>query len=133
MMKFVEIAKSLLQLVLNVSREDRIAFSHRVYMRHPSDEITLVSLGIDNVQSMKISVNDAKKIFRSIKRACEQNQAEEIKTDRLYWRTDARIDFPGQDTVVIQFDGPLGFTRELVKRQAATTALMEFTRKFGLD
>jgi hypothetical protein len=101
-------------------------------MRLARSEITLVSLG-GEVQAMKLSVDDARKIFRSIKRACDLHKAEEIRTDELFWKTDARTDFPGQDMVEIRFNGPLGFTREVVKREAATAAVIEFTRKFGLD
>jgi hypothetical protein len=136
-MKFAQTISLFFRVVSRMIREDRenrIKFSDRVYMRLPRTEITLVSLGAgESIQTMKLSIDDAREILRSIKRACDLHQVEEIRIDRLSWKTDARVNFPGQDTVVIQFDGPLGFTREQLKREAVTAAVTEFTKRFGLS
>jgi len=131
-MNFAQIV-TFFQTLSNMFVYEKITLSQRIYLRVPRDRITLVSLAIGDASAMRLSVNDAREIFRSIKRACDLHQVEEIRTNELSWKTDARINFPGQDTVVIQFEGPLGFTRDLVKREAATAAVIEFTKKFGLD
>jgi hypothetical protein len=61
------------------------------------------------------------------------NQVEEIKTDEWSWKTDARVGLLGQGTVVIKFHGPMGSTTEVLKREAVTAAVIEFTKKVGLD
>jgi hypothetical protein len=133
MMKLAQIIKSWVRVLSDNNGEDRITFSDRVYMCVPHGKITLVSLAIDNIQTATISIDDAKEIFRSIKRACDLSQVDEVKTDRLHWKTDARVYSKAPDTVIIQFDGPSGFTRGIVQRETATAAVIKFTRKFGLD
>jgi len=99
-------------------------------MRLPDMRITLVSLGIDNIETMKLSIDDARIIFR-IDQGAHATCIKSKKSAQgsLFWKTDAR----GQDTIVIWFDGPLGSTRAVVDRESATVAVIEFTRKFGLD
>jgi hypothetical protein len=132
-MKFAQIIRSFFQAVSRMKREDRITFSDRVYMRLPDTKITLLSLAPDNIQAIELSINDAKAIFRSIKRACDLHQVEEIKTDDWSWKTDARVGLLGQGTVIVKFHGPMGSTTEVLKREAVTAAVTEFTKRFGLS
>jgi hypothetical protein len=133
MMKLAQIISSLFQAASRKRLGDRIAFSDRVYMHLSDAKITLMSLGIGNVQAIEISNNDAKEIFRSIKRACDFNEVEEIKRDEWSWKIDSRVGMLGQGVVVINFRGPMGTTTEVVKREAVTAAVLEFARKFGLN
>jgi 23S rRNA pseudoU1915 N3-methylase RlmH len=131
-MNFVEVIASVSRALCRMYFEEKITFSHRLYLRVAQDKITLVSAEMDNIQAMKISIEDAKEIVRSIKRACDLNEIEEIKVGDLCWKTDARIQSAGQRDIVIQLNGPLGFAHELVKRDDASAAVSEFTRKIGL-
>jgi hypothetical protein len=134
MMKFARIIRSFFQAVSSVSRmnrENTITFSDRVYMHLPDTKITLMSLAPDTTQAIELSTNDAKAIFRSIKRAVDLHQVEEIKTDDWSWKTDARGGWQG--TVVIEFHGPMGSTTEVLKREAVTAAVTEFANRFDLS
>jgi len=110
----------------------KIKFSDRMYMLVPYVELTLVSLGVDNVQAMKLSVKDATEIFKSIRSACEMREIKEIEVGELTWKTDARLQPEDPDRVVVQFDGPLGFVREVLRREDVVAALTEFEKKIGL-
>jgi hypothetical protein len=101
-------------------------------------EIALVSLAFDNSLVKGLSLDEAKKIFRSIKRACDLRQIEKVKVAELSWRTDARLRSKWLERlvagrIVIGFDGPSGFVRELVRREVVIAAVAEFTKRFGLD
>jgi len=116
---------------------EKIVFSDRLYMSFYVDEIAVVSRALDNAQARKLSLDEAKQIFRSIKRACELQQTTTIKTAELSWKTDARLQptwlrriIP--DRIVIGFDGPSGFVREFVRRDVVIAAIEEFTKKFCL-
>jgi len=135
-MKFTQIVRSFFQVVSRMTREDRenrITFSDQVYMRLPHTEVTLVSLGIDNIQTMKLSINDAREIFRSIKSALDMREINETKIGDLYWKTDGRLDSADRERVVIEFNGPLGFTHAIMKRGEVSAAVAEFTKKFNLN
>lgn len=80
---------------------------------------------------MKLSIDEATEIFQSIKRACELQDVIQVKVGALSWTTDARVK-SNPNKLVIVFDGPLGYTRDIAKRDDVTTALTEFTNRFGL-
>ena len=115
--------------MIRQDREDRIAFSRNIFMRLPSTEITLVSLEIDNIRTVKVSIDDARDILRSVKHACDLNQIEEIKAGQLNWRTDARS---GDGSVTIRFGELMDSTTAPVKRDAIAAAIAKFDEKFGL-
>ena len=90
---------------------------------------------LDSGQAIKLSLDEAKQIFQSIKRACELQQTITIKTAELSWKTDARLQPTWlrrifSDRIVIGFDGPSGFVREFVRRDVVLAAIEEFTKKF---
>jgi hypothetical protein len=133
-MRFWNVFRSLLA---GPSEAD-LVFSDRLYLRVGDGEIALVSLAFDNSLVKSLSLDEAKKIFRSIKRACDLRQIEEVKVAELSWRTDARLRSKWlerlvADRIVIGFDGPSGFVRELVRREVVIAAVAEFTKRFGLD
>ena len=80
---------------------------------------------------MKLSVDEARQILRSIKNACDLNDVEEIKVGQLTWKTDARIRSKGSEEIIIKFSGPDGSTRTPARRKDVAAALAEFTDRFG--
>ena len=131
-MPFAQIVRFFFQVASRMSREDRITFSDQVYMRLPDVEITLVSLGME-IQTTRLSIDDAKEIFKSIKSACDMHEIKEIKVGELYWKTDGRLQSADEDRMVIEFGEPLGFARHVVNRQDVSSAVIEFTKRFGLS
>jgi hypothetical protein len=89
-------------------------------------------MAIDNIQSMRLSIDQAREIFRSIKRACELEEIVATKVGELSWRTDARLK-SDPEWLTIVFNGPLGYTNTVVKRKDATAAVAAFTDRFGLE
>jgi hypothetical protein len=85
--------------------------------------------GSEVIQSMTLSVDDAKKIFRSIERAYDRNEMAEIKVGDLSWKTDCRVQ-SNPDRVTVSFNGPMGRTRIDVKRQDIAAAIAEFADRF---
>ena len=114
---------------------EKIVFSNRLYRSFYVDEISVVSRVMDSGQAIKLSLDEAKQIFQSIKRACELQQTITINTAELSWETDARLQPTWlrrifSDRIVIGFDGPSGFVREFVRRDVVLAAIEEFTKKF---
>ncbi len=133
MMRFGQAVRSILKKLSRTTREEKIEFSDRLYMRACRGELTLVSLGIENVQAMRLLIADATAIFRSIKSACDMQEVVEIKVGELSWKTDARLQSTDRDRMIIEFNGPSGFGREVVKRDRVIAALADFKAKFGLS
>src|SRR5579863_2713612 len=132
MKNFGRAVRSFFLAFSRMSEDRKIKFSEKVYMVVPYVELTLVSLGIDNVQTMRLSISDAIEIFKSIKSACEMHEISEIRVGQLSWKTDARLHPEKPDQVVVQFAGPLGFAREVLKRKDILAAVVEFDKKIGL-
>jgi hypothetical protein len=82
---------------------------------------------------MKISVGDAKEIFKSIKSACDVQDIKKATVGDLSWKTDARKRSTDDERMAIQFHMPMGSTSATVSRDQVVTALAEFETKFGLD
>jgi hypothetical protein len=112
---------------------EKIKFSDKLYLRIPDTRLTLVSLVGGETDATKLSVEDARQIFKSIKSACDMQDIKEIKAGDLSWKTDGRIRSADQDYVAIRFNGPSGSTRLTVTRNELTAALAVFEAKFGLD
>lgn len=114
---------------------EKIAFTDRLYLRVPRAEVTLMSVasgGSDVIQSMNLSVAEATEIARSIKRACDFRELVEIRVGELSWKTDGRLQ-SDPDKIIIVFNGPLGYTRELASREQILAAIAEFSNRFGLN
>ncbi len=89
-----------------------------------------MSVGAGEIQSMKLSVDDAKQIFSSIKQACAAQDIVRVVVGELSWTTDARSN-SSPDKIIIKFNGPLGITREIAKREDVANAIAQFTSRFG--
>jgi hypothetical protein len=127
-------SQALSQILSEVSAFEKIALSERLYMRVPKAELTLMSLGAlgsDVVESMKLSVNEAEQIFRSIKHACDLQDVVEVKIGDLSWKTDARVK-SNPDEIIIVFNGPLGYTRDTARREDVAAAIDKFTNRYGI-
>ena len=83
----------------------------------------------EDIQSIPLSVDHAKKIFGSIERAYDRHEMVEIKVGELSWKTDCRVK-SNPDRVTISFNGPMGRTRIDVRRQAIAAAIAEFSNQF---
>jgi hypothetical protein len=80
------------------------------------------------MQSMKLSIDEAAQIFQSILHACDVREVVEARIGELAWITDARLR-PNSDDVIIKFDGPLGRTRAIVRREDVAKAIAEFANR----
>ena len=109
------------------SSYENIALTNRLYMRVPKAELTLRSVGGGEVQSIKLSVDEAAQIFSSIKRAFDLQEAVEVKIGDLSWKTDV-----SSAKVTIVVNGPQGYTREVAKREDVEAAVANFDNRFGL-
>ena len=115
-----------------IDSAEKIKFSDQLYLRVPDPRLTLVSLVGGETDAIKLSVEDVRKIFKSIKSACDMQDIKEIKAGELSWKTDGRTRSADQDYVAIRFNGPSGSTRLTVTRNELAVALAEFEAKFGL-
>jgi hypothetical protein len=84
------------------------------------------------MQSMNLSIDEAREIFQSIKRACDLHTIVKIKVGELSWATDARLQ-SNPDSIAVTFDGPLGRTNAIAKRETVAAAIAEFADRFGLN
>jgi hypothetical protein len=129
------LSQALSQALSRVGSYEKITLTDGLYLRIPKAELTLMSLGAGGsevVQSMKLSVNEAEQIFRSIKRACDLQEVVEVKIGDLSWKTDASLK-SSPDEIIIVFNGPLGYAREVARREDVVAAVAEFTNRFGLN
>ena len=128
------LSQALTQALSEIGSNERIGLTDGLYLRIPKAELILMSVGAGGsevIQSMKLSVGEAQEIFQSIKRACDLHEIVEIKVGELSWRTDARLK-SNPDKIIIVFDGPLGYTRTIARREDVAAAITEFTNRFGL-
>jgi hypothetical protein len=101
----------------------KIKFSERLYIYISKTELTLVSLAVGNIQTMRLSTNDAIAIFRSVEAAFNAQEIMQVKTGDLVWTTDARLQAEHPDRMLIKCNGPLGFVYEVVDRKDVFLAL----------
>ncbi|MDP3077404.1 hypothetical protein [Bradyrhizobium sp.] len=133
--------KALSQAISEMGAFERIALTRSVYLCVPTGkatlkpEVTLMSVGSGGsevMQSMNLSVDEAREIFQSIKRACDLHTIVKIKVGELSWVTDARLQ-SDPDNITVAFGGPLGRTNAIAKRETAAAAIAEFDDRFGLN
>lgn len=113
---------------------EKISLTERLYVFVPKAEVTLMSLGAggsESIQSVTLSIDEAEKVFGSLKRACDQRDIVEIKVGDLSWKVDARSE-SGRDEVVIVFSRLLEHMRAVAKREDVLAAVAEFGTRFGL-
>lgn len=127
------LSRALSHVLSEIGAYEKIDLTKDVYLRVPKAELFLMSVGAggsDVVQSMSLSVDEAKQIFQSIERACDLREIVEVKVGDLSWTTDARLR-SNPDEIIIMFNGPQGRTRAIAKREDVAAAVAEFTRRFG--
>jgi hypothetical protein len=107
---------------------ERIEFSDRFYLAVPRIALTMIFVTIDAVNSTKLSVNEAREIFESIKSALRKNGVTKINLGELSWKTDASDEYQ----VTISFNGPSGSVYTVVERADVAAAIADFKRRFGL-
>ena len=133
LMRFLrnESYESLSRTLSHLSAFEKIELTRGVYFRVPKAEVKLMSVGAgsDVIQSMTLSIDHAKEIFRSIERAYDRHEMVEMKVGDLSWKTDCRIQ-SNPDRVIVAFNGPLGRTRVDAKRQDIAAAIANFTNRF---
>ena len=108
---------------------EKIEFSDRFYLAVPRIDLTMIFMTVDAVNSTKLSVNEGREIFESIKSACEKNGVTEINLGELSWKTDAS----DERQVTISFKAPLGSVYTVVERADVAAAIADFKRRFGLS
>ncbi|WP_315742075.1 MULTISPECIES: hypothetical protein [unclassified Bradyrhizobium] len=111
----------------------RIDLTDLLFFGIQRSELILMSYGAGGsevIQSMKLSMDEAKQIFLSIEQACAVQNVVSVKVGELSWMTDARPK-SNSDKVVIVFDGPLGYTRAVAQRKDVVAAVAKFADRFG--
>ena len=96
-------------------------------------EVQLMSVGAggsDVMESMTLSIGDAKQIFGSIAYAYDHQDVAEIKLDELLWKTDCRVR-SNPEKVTISFERGWGRTRADVRRQDLAMAIANFSQLFS--
>jgi hypothetical protein len=131
MVKFVRAIKAFFQAVSRMDSAEKIKLSDRLYLRIPDTRLTLVSVGADGVETMKLSVDETMQLFESIRSALETRDIKEIKVGELSWKTDARIRSSDQDHMRIRFNSPMGSTSWPVERGEVAAALADFEARYG--
>jgi hypothetical protein len=127
-----QIARALIRAFHTVNTSRRIRFSKDLYFQIPDLKLTLFSGSVEFTQSMELSIPEAKAIFQSIKSAYELRELQEIKVGGLSWTTDGRVQPTDPDRIAIKFNGPLGYTRTVLKREDVAAALEDFDQKIIL-
>jgi hypothetical protein len=123
--------ESFSRTLTHLSAFEKIELTQRVYFRVPKAEVKLMSVfpGNDGIQSMTLSIDDAKQIFQSIELAYDRHEMVEMKVGDLSWTTDCRIQ-SDPDKVIVAFSGPSGRTRVGVRRQDLAAAVANFAARF---
>ncbi|WP_316188542.1 MULTISPECIES: hypothetical protein [unclassified Bradyrhizobium] len=110
-----------------------IELSDALYFRVPKAKLDLRCVGPGGpelIQSMELSIDEAKDIFRAIQLAIDSRECTAVTVGGLKWVTDARS-HPQVDQIIMMFDGPIGRTRQLARRGDVVRAIAEFNRRFG--
>jgi hypothetical protein len=113
--------------------DNRISLTDHIWVQIPKSELTLWSVGAGGseiVDNKDISVEEARDIFESIKRACELNDVVNIQIKELAWTTDARTR-SNPDEIILAIETPLARTRALAKRSDILIAAAKFNARYG--
>jgi hypothetical protein len=85
--------------------------------------------GSEVIQSMTLSIDDTRQIFRSIACAYDHRDLTEIRLGELSWKTDCRVR-SNPEKVTISFKRGWERTRTDVRRQDLATAIANFNDLF---
>jgi hypothetical protein len=131
LMRFLrnESYESLPRTLSYLSAFEKINLTEGVFFSIPKAQVRLWSIGAGGsefIDSMALSFDQVKQLFRSIERAYDHQEVVEINVGDLSWKTDAS----NPDKVTVSFDGPQGRTRIQVKRQDMAAAIAKFSNRF---
>lgn len=122
---FKAFSKATRQTLFEIDRSRRVHLSPGIYFQFPHLKVKLFTGSLDDVESVELSVADARAIFDSVKSAYDSMEMREIEVSGLWWRTDAR----DPDNVTIAFSGDRGTSRLRLKRTTVAAALQDFEAK----
>jgi hypothetical protein len=130
LMRFLrnESYESLPRTLSHLSAFEKINLTEGVFFSIPKAQVRLWSIGAGGsefIDSMALSFDQAKQLFRSIERAYDRQEVAEINIGDLSWKTDCRVK-SSPDIVTITFDGPQGRTSIQLRRQDIAAAIVEF-------
>lgn len=119
-----EIFEALSRRSSYLSTFQEIDLTHGVYflVSAREAEARLMSVGPDFEMSVALSIDEAKRIFRSIERAYDDRELVEIKLADLSWKTDCRVR-SNPDKVTVSFKRGWERTRVDARRQDLATAI----------
>lgn len=106
----------------------KITLSPRLHFVVRSTGVVLIASSMENVQSIELSLDEAREFFRVIKQSSESRDRGETRLREVVWRVDAREG--GQ--MSISLISPQGVALELVKRDVVELAVDEFSREVGI-
>jgi len=112
--------------------DGKISLSHRVYFVVPPIDIVLMSIRLEGTESFRLSMRDARELFKMLKLCCEMQQLQEAEIGGLFWKIDGRINWLHQKTMVVQLSSLGGLTREVLDRATVMAAVTQFFDEFGL-
>lgn len=112
----------------------RVELTRGVYflVSVPEAEVRLMSVGAggsEAIQSMTLSIDDTKQIFRSIECAYDHRDVAEVKLGEVSWKTDCRVQ-SNPEKVTISFKRGWERTRTDVRRRDLATAVANFSNLF---
>lgn len=130
----IEVSESLSRRSAYLSTFTRVELTRGVYflVSVPEAEVKLMSVGAGGseiIQSMRLSIDDTKQIFRSIECAYDHEDVAEIKLGEVSWRTDCRVR-SDPEKVTISFKRGWERTRADVWRQDLAKAIANFSDLF---
>jgi hypothetical protein len=91
----------------------------------PAAEVKLMSVGPEVIQSMTLSIDDTKQIFKSIEHAYDHCELAEIQLGDFWWKTDCRVG-SNPDKATISFKRGWERTRTDLRRQDIAMAIASF-------
>jgi hypothetical protein len=131
---FQLIAEMKSKLINEFNIQEKIKLTDLFFFEVRSSGLTLMSFGAGGsevVQSMKLSVDEARLVFLSIKQACADQDIVSVKLGEQSWTTDARPK-SDPDNIVVKCSGPWMRTRDIATREDVAKAMTQFVDRVGL-
>ncbi|MCK1393938.1 hypothetical protein [Bradyrhizobium sp. 1] len=132
---FLMIAELQSKLIEESNVLDRIELTDLLSFEVRNSGLRVMSFGgggSEVIQSLDLSVEEARLVFLSIKKACVAREAVSIQVGEQSWTIDARPR-SGADNVIIRCRGPWMSTSEVAMLGNAAKATAHFADRFGLE